>query len=366
MDLRMITEDLKVKVLKYLVDNHNNLTLQINPKQLAQHLQENEAFVNAVLEEYDNSRLISLKRLSLGRYICTLRSRIFDVYNKLEEPKAQDMAQVSPEFTLDVFISHSAVDVDIAKAVIDLIEKALKLKSEKIRCTSVSGYKLETGADTIHQLKGEIFSSRIFIGIITEHSLESTFVLFELGARWGSRLPLFPLVCSPKDASLLKSPLNAINAMVASNEADLHQFINDVAKKLDVQIENANVYLNEIRALQTVSSSAANVIPSAKANNSQRAMKAKFEANTEYPNAEQIIKEESVTEWPDNFTMQLHFIKDQLAALEELMKGKPSAIEEAVFERIRMHARKEWPRNYVMQLHTERDQIESVRKLNEA
>ena len=54
---------------------------------------------------------------------------------------------------IDVFISHSSIDKDIAERLIDILNTALKLGNEQIRCTSVEGYKLPGGAKTEEQLK---------------------------------------------------------------------------------------------------------------------------------------------------------------------------------------------------------------------
>jgi hypothetical protein len=58
---------------------------------------------------------------------------------------------------------------------------------------NTSGYKLSGGAKTEGELRKEIQRARYFIGPITPESLISQFVLFELGARWGSdehRVPI--------------------------------------------------------------------------------------------------------------------------------------------------------------------------------
>ncbi len=91
---------------------------------------------------------------------------------------------------LDIFISHSSNDKEIASNLIDLLITSLRIDPEMIRCTSVEGYKLEGGVNTDEQLRKEIFKSKVLIGIISKESLKSHYVLFELGARWGTNLLL--------------------------------------------------------------------------------------------------------------------------------------------------------------------------------
>jgi len=57
---------------------------------------------------------------------------------------------------IDVFISHSSQDAAIAKALIDLLRISLGIPSEKIRCTSVDGYRLPVGASTEQQLRNDL------------------------------------------------------------------------------------------------------------------------------------------------------------------------------------------------------------------
>jgi hypothetical protein len=71
-----------------------------------------------------------------------------------------------PNTTLQLFISHAEEDAALAARVITLMEKALRLPASAIRCTSVDGYRLPGGANTIERLRQEVhdaaFSSASF------------------------------------------------------------------------------------------------------------------------------------------------------------------------------------------------------------
>jgi len=256
---------------------------------------------------------------------------------------------------MDIFISHSNQDMDIAESIINLIRKAYNLSANRIRCTSVEGYKLPIGVSTDEQLKKEIFSSKVFIGVITSHSITSTYVLFELGARWGTTYPLLPLICDPIGSSLLEGPLRNINALKTTDPSDILQFIYDLGTHLDSKPENTNSYLKEIQHLKEISSRRDKTeVPEVIKHKSLK---------TETEDYESVIKAQSLIEWPDNYEMQFDHIKRQRNAVQELKKEKPQDLTEEEFERIRMRAKNEWPFNYEMRVYEEIKQIESLRKL---
>jgi len=285
------------------------------------------------------------------------RDFIVDEYGAAKgNPKTQDS---NINHKMEIFISHSSGDSEIAEALINVIIKAFKLENKSIRCTSVPGFKLPSGASTDEQLKQEIFASKVFIGIITSTSVNSTYVLFELGARWGSTLPLLPLICDPSGTALLKGPLKNINVLNATDASDIHQFIYDLSDHLEIKPEDTNAYIKEIEILKNLSANKKDVPKMAKAEPLSKNDPDGFE------NVEEIIKEHSIKEWPDDYEMQVDFIERQRKAVAELKKGKPEDIDEKTFEKIRERAKNEWPFDFEMRLDTEERQIENLRKLKE-
>jgi hypothetical protein len=93
------------------------------------------------------------------------------------KPEAEPQLGLDPEkdkiTTLDIFISHSSQDVDIAELLIELLRAALNIPVNRIRCTSIRGYKLRAGASTDESLRKEVHNSRVLIGLITSASLQS-------------------------------------------------------------------------------------------------------------------------------------------------------------------------------------------------
>ncbi len=149
------------------------------------------------------------------------------------------------ETVFDVFLSHSARDAELARALVELLRSALSIPTQRIRCTSVPGCKLQIGADTNQQLRREVLSARAFVALITEVSIESAYVLFELGARWGSDRFLAPLLGGGAGPGVLAGPLKALNALQC-NQEDLLQFVRNIGDELDTAPESTEAYIGKI------------------------------------------------------------------------------------------------------------------------
>ena len=145
-----------------------------------------------------------------------------------------------------VFISHSSSDQELAELLVDLLRSALNLPAEGIRCTSVEGHRLAGGVDVDRALRTEIRESEAFLGLVSEASIDSAYVLFELGARWGQGRPLLPLLAPNADASLLRGPLSRYNALDCSSRADIHQMLRELGSLLSIELETSAAYQRHI------------------------------------------------------------------------------------------------------------------------
>ena len=152
---------------------------------------------------------------------------------------------------LSIFISHSSKDADLALALIDLLKSALALTADRIRCSSVDGYRLPVGVNSEGKLREEVNAAKVVVGLITRSSLTSAYVMFELGARWGADLFLAPLLAGVK-AGELSGPLSLLNALSANNEAQLHQLLQDIAKHLVLTVQPPASYLRNVAAVKAL------------------------------------------------------------------------------------------------------------------
>ena len=155
----------------------------------------------------------------------------------------------SPRLSARIFISHSSTDRELAALLVDLLRSSLNLPAEAIRCTSVEGHRLAGGAATDSALRKDIRDCEAFIGLISATSIESAYVLFELGARWGAERHLLPLLAPTADAAILRGPLSGLNALNCSSTADLQQMIHEIAGVLKISVEKPAAYQRHIEQI---------------------------------------------------------------------------------------------------------------------
>ena len=165
-----------------------------------------------------------------------LLPRGHDYLTELERTIPTTHQNMPAQNVISIFLSHSSADTELAAAIIDLLRDAFSLPPQSIRCTSVDGYRLPSGANTNEQLRLEIHDSETFVALLTKASIASTYVLFELGARWGAGRHWSLLLGGGLRGGDLRDPLKAHNALDASSEAQIDQFISELAASLGIQV----------------------------------------------------------------------------------------------------------------------------------
>ena len=267
-----------------------------------------------------------------------------------------------------VFISHSSKDRELAGSLVDLLRSALNLPADSIRCTSVDGHKLGGGQETDRTLRAEIRDCEVFLGLISAISIESAYVLFELGARWGAERHLLPLLAPGADTGLLRGPLSGINALSCSSAGELHQMVQELSVLLAVPLEKPAVYQRRIEEILGFAARTAN--PAAVPNNmsggteSFPAVTTPLAETEGYAGAAAVIQKHCEREWPDDFSMRAYCIEQQEKALAELKRGRPADIPEDIFHRIRRKCAGEWPTDFNMRQYCEEAQVKAYRKLH--
>lgn len=151
---------------------------------------------------------------------------------------------------MKVFISHNSKDEELAKNLVNLLQKSLRLESSDIRCSSVDGYRLEGGVAIDETLRIEVHEAELVIGLITPNSLKSLYVAFELGARWGIKKPMIPLLAAGVTSEHLDGPLAGITALYCDNESQVFQLLEESARHLgSKREEKTSSYLDDVKRL---------------------------------------------------------------------------------------------------------------------
>jgi hypothetical protein len=135
-----------------------------------------------------------------------------------------------------LFVSHSSNDIELATALTGLVDAALEVPIGSLRCTSVAGYKLEPGANAAATLRKNLRSARVVIGLLTPSSLASAYVLMELGAAWGLKSRVVPLLTEGVDFTSIPGPIGpTLHAVRASDEGDVAALLETISAHCEMK-----------------------------------------------------------------------------------------------------------------------------------
>ncbi|MBU6260702.1 MAG: TIR domain-containing protein [Burkholderiales bacterium] len=133
---------------------------------------------------------------------------------------------------LKIFISHAAADEPLASALVDFLLSSMVLDDDEIRCTSVPGHKLPVGCDFSETLLTDLEDTAVVVGLVTKSAVSSSWVLFELGATWGARKALRPLVTDEVDLKTLPGALSGKHVARLSKSSDVSQFLEELTSTI--------------------------------------------------------------------------------------------------------------------------------------
>ena len=105
--------------------------------------------------------------------------------------------------------------------------------------------------DVNEQLRREVHAATAFIGIISYESIQSPYVLFELGARWGANLHLLPVLAPGIETDVLAGPLSGIHAL-KTDRAGLLQLVEDLGNRLSLDPTAPTTYQGQIDGIVKV------------------------------------------------------------------------------------------------------------------
>jgi hypothetical protein len=127
--------------------------------------------------------------------------------------------------------------------------KTSELVEEEIRCTSVAGQGLKLGQEVESTIRKEIKAAKIVIGVFTKESLKSSNVMLELGAGWGFRKVLIPILGPGIHESDLPEWLKRPHSMEWTSRACWKSFERIFIEELGMHIKNRRRFLRLIGEL---------------------------------------------------------------------------------------------------------------------
>lgn len=150
---------------------------------------------------------------------------------EVEEGVKMTDATTVPTTPTRIFVSHSAADKELADHLVEFLCAALEFPRDALLCTSVHGHKLELGDSSSVHLRAHIRSASVVVGLLTEKSLESQFVLMELGAAWGLEKRAILLLGPNTKFPELPGPFKDIHAAQATVLTDVLDVVDTIEKR---------------------------------------------------------------------------------------------------------------------------------------
>jgi hypothetical protein len=134
--------------------------------------------------------------------------------------------------TLRVFFSYAAADRAYAAKLRSLLSQRPNLR---IFTTDI----LSAGENWESRLKSELSECDIFVVLLSPHSLESKWVLHELGAAWGLQKPIIPVVTDPEVFAKLPVALSEVQLVDIKN-LDSPEAVNQIFERYEEEIATAH------------------------------------------------------------------------------------------------------------------------------
>ncbi len=281
-----------------------------------------------------------------------------------------------------IFLSHSYRDKDIAVKIVEkLLIKIFAInKQSDIFFTSKRETGIESSINWRNHIKSNLQGCDIFIALITTNFKESEMCLAEIGAAWALNKKIYPLIIPPIKYENFSPVIAEIQADLLLKREDLESLISSLKIQLEEMFE---IYMQpNVDVTKCISA----FLKSTKEYLQKKPDLFKSDSPIEIKEQEKVIREEikeilenadaavnadektiikarSKTEWPDDYSMQEHYINEQIQALEKMKKLKNEVKNDVDKARIVQKAVSEWPEDYTMQVHIANKEIEAYLRL---
>lgn len=151
----------------------------------------------------------------------------------LTNPIDQDtVASHMANTNTQIVVSHASADVEVVRALVELLRLGCNVPRERIICTSIPGMGVPQGEPFTTWIRDRVRSAALIVAVITPSYYDSVFCCCELGAWWALEKPLLPLLVPPLGYGDLQAVLTGVQAALVTNRADLDSLYDHVRQAL--------------------------------------------------------------------------------------------------------------------------------------
>jgi hypothetical protein len=138
-----------------------------------------------------------------------------------------------------LFISHAEADKFLIRHLVDLLLNSMDIEKSYINATSVIKENIKPGDDLSETILNEIQSSSVIICVLSPTSLQSSWVMFELGASWCLHKNIITLLVGDLTARDLPDLLKDKKAIhFDCDKAELDGMLKKVAELVNVRLKD--------------------------------------------------------------------------------------------------------------------------------
>ncbi|MDZ7362028.1 MAG: toll/interleukin-1 receptor domain-containing protein [candidate division KSB1 bacterium] len=133
---------------------------------------------------------------------------------------------------LRVFLSYAAADGAYAHQLHHILSQRLNLQIFTDRA-------LSAGEDWKSKLKAELAQCDIFVVLLSPNSVQSAWVLQELGAAWMLEKPILPVVTHPQVLNKIPVELSNVH-LIEVKDLEYPEIINKIFDSVEAQATNGS------------------------------------------------------------------------------------------------------------------------------
>jgi hypothetical protein len=149
-----------------------------------------------------------------------------------------------------IFVSHAEKDKKLAEGFVDLLEYGMGVRHEAIVYTSRETQAVTPGAYFGEYLRQAINDCELFICLVSTNLYASKFALCELGAAWGARKTIIPVLVPPLGPKDLEAVLEGVHGVELLEQDKLTGLYDLVRERLTISADASRWSLRVRRFLK--------------------------------------------------------------------------------------------------------------------